>query len=439
MFYRKYRPQTIADLDNERVRESLGKSILSNKFASAYLLIGTRGIGKTSTARLIAKALNCQKRKVGEEPCNGCDSCKTIATGTNLDVMEIDAASNTGVDDIRDLREKVKLAPSSSKFKVYIIDEVHMLSTSAFNALLKTLEEPPSHVVFILATTDPQKLPETIKSRCQVFDFGRGSISEISRAIKRAVKGENLEVSEEAVAEIAKLADGSFRDAHKILEQLADKYQKIDGSVVASLRPMVAQKNLNEFLEMLGDKKVTPILEWVENQNLTVKEFIEELVKILHEDLLIKSGVKKDKNVTTLNLIDLKILLLKLDQAYKELRGTVIQVIPLELALIEWLEGKGEKQEVKNEKPTEQAPETSGEFGEAKWKELLEKTKPFNHSLSAVLRSAKPIGLSGKTLMIGVNYKFHLDKLSEAKNVEIAEKVLGEIMDTPMRVKYIKQ
>ncbi|OGG07678.1 DNA polymerase III, subunit gamma and tau [Candidatus Gottesmanbacteria bacterium RIFCSPHIGHO2_01_FULL_42_12] len=439
MFYRKYRPQTIAELDNERIRESLGKSLLSNKFSSAYLLVGSRGTGKTTTARLIAKVLNCDRRKSGDEPCNECETCKTIANGTNLDVIEIDAASNTGVDDIRDLREKVKLAPSSSKYKVYIIDEVHMLSTSAFNALLKTLEEPPSHVVFILATTDPHKLPETIKSRCQVFDFGRGSLPEIVRATERAARGEKLDVGKDAILEIAKMADGSFRDAHKILEQLAAKNNKIELIDVKDLKPTVSVKNINDFLALLENRDSAKIIDWVEGQNLPVKEFIEEIAKILHEDLLINMGVTDAKPKTQLKTLDLKNLLEKLDKAYKELRGTVIAVLPLEVALIEWAQTEETKKvEVKKEALPSPSVATEG-FGEARWSQLLEKTKPYNHSLSAVLRSAKPIGLSGKTLMIGVNYKFHLDKLSESKNIEIIEKVLEEIMDTEMRVKYIKQ
>jgi DNA polymerase-3 subunit gamma/tau len=427
MFYNKYRPQKVEDIDREIIRESLGKSILSNKFASAYLLIGGKGVGKTSMARLIAKCLNCEKRKSGEEPCNRCNVCQTIANNSNLDVIEIDAASNTGVEDIRDLREKIKLAPSNSKFKIYIIDEVHMLSNSAFNALLKTLEEPPGHVVFVLATTDPQKLPDTVRSRCQIFDFGRGTISEITRAIERAVRGEGLAVSEEKILEIAKAADGSFRDAHKLLEQVAA------GQDIT----MAKIKNLPEFIELLGFRDRKKIVEWLESAQLPVKEFIEQLVKILHEDLLIKLNIFDNKPRTNLSITELKNLLEKLDQAYKDLRGAVEQKIPLELAFIEWLDIKVEKvQEVK--KVEDRVPATA-DFGGAKWKDLLEKTRPYNHSLSAVLRGAKPIGLSGKTLLIGVNYKFHLDKLSEQKNIETVEKILEEIMGDKLRVKYIKQ
>ena len=421
MFYNKYRSQTINDIDSEKIREGLGKSILSNKFASAYLLIGPRGTGKTSMARLIAKALNCEKRKVGEEPCNECETCKAITNGSNLDVIEIDAASNTGVDDIRDLREKVKLAPSASKFKVYIIDEVHMLSNSAFNALLKTLEEPPSHVVFVLATTDPQKLPETIKSRCQVYEFGRGTIGEIIRALERAVRGEGLGVSNDTLLGIAKMADGSFRDAHKLLEQMAN------GENVTSAKI----ENLDDFIKNILDKNLEKSLEFINSYSGQIKDLIEVLAANLHEELVgrIKPRISTNELIT---------LIKKLDLAYKELKGTVMQTLPLEVALVEWMD---QKIEIKKKEPEKAAAPMAvgGSFDELNWKELLEKVKPYNHSLTAVLRSAKPIGLSGKTLMIGVNYKFHLDKLSETKNLETVEKVLQEILGEGTKIKYIKQ
>ncbi|MDO8515471.1 MAG: DNA polymerase III subunit gamma/tau [bacterium] len=418
MFYNKYRPQLISDLDSEKIRESLGKSILSNKFASAYLLIGPRGTGKTSTARLIAKALNCEKRKTGEEPCNKCDICETITNGSNLDVIEIDAASNTGVEDIRDLREKVKLAPSASKYKIYIIDEVHMLSNSAFNALLKTLEEPPGHVVFVLATTDPQKLPETIKSRCQVYEFGRGTIEEIIRCLRRAATGEKLKIDDEMLVTLAKMADGSFRDAHKLLEQVANGENIISTKI----------ENLDDFIKNILDKNLEKSLEFIDSYSGQIKDLIEVVAANLHEELV--GRIKP--HIAVSELIS---LIKKIDLAYKELKGAVIQTIPLEIALIEWM---NIKTEIKIEKPAVVQSVTM-DFGEASWKELLEKTKSYNHSLTAVLRSAKLIGLSGKTLMIGVNYKFHLDKLSEIKNIETVEKVLQEITGQEMKVKYIKQ
>ncbi len=210
MYYTKYRPQKIADLDNLHIKETLGAALLSNHFAHAYLLTGPRGSGKTTTARLIAKIVNCTDRKPGEEPCGHCFSCKDISLGRSMDVLEIDAASNRGIDEIRALREKVKMAPSAGKYKIYIIDEVHMLTTEAFNALLKTLEEPPEHVIFVLATTEFAKVPGTIVSRCQHFQFGPATAQEIAACLEKIVKDEKLEVEPAVLGKIYIASLGSF-------------------------------------------------------------------------------------------------------------------------------------------------------------------------------------------------------------------------------------
>src|SRR6266581_3023021 len=224
VFYRKYRPQIIDDLDNQVVRERL-LAVLSKGLPHAFLFTGPKGLGKTSAARIVAKAVNCEKID-RIEPCNACEQCISITNGTNLDVLEIDAASNRGIDEIRDLKEKIRLSPLSAKKKVYIIDEVHMLTTEAFNALLKTLEEPPAHAMFILCTTEPHKVPATITSRCFHIAFKRATDEELVRSLKRIKEGEKLEVDEDALFAIAKMADGGFRDAAKILEELASKAQE---------------------------------------------------------------------------------------------------------------------------------------------------------------------------------------------------------------------
>lgn len=209
VFYRKYRPQTIAQLDSEAVREKLLSVLSSKSIPHAFLFTGPKGLGKTSTARIVAKALNCEKKAAGAvEPCNKCDQCVSITNGTNFDVLEIDGASNRGIDEIRDLREKVKLAPISSAKKVYIIDEVHMLTNEAFNALLKTIEEPPEHVVFMFCTTEPHKVPETILSRCFHIAFKKATIPELVHSFERIAKGEKLTVDSDVFGEIAKLSDG---------------------------------------------------------------------------------------------------------------------------------------------------------------------------------------------------------------------------------------
>lgn len=217
--YRKYRPQTFDDIVGQSaVVTTLKNQLSSGKIGHAYLFCGMRGTGKTSTARVFAKALNCEKGPT-PNPCNVCASCRAINSGSMMDVIEMDAASNRGIDDIRDLREKVNFAPSVGRYKIYIIDEVHMLTTEAFNALLKTLEEPPRYVVFILATTEPNKLPQTILSRCMRFDFTRISTTEIVERLRKVVRDLGIEAEDRALVEIARSSQGSVRDALSLLDK----------------------------------------------------------------------------------------------------------------------------------------------------------------------------------------------------------------------------
>src|SRR6185437_9781888 len=223
VFYRKYRPQQIDDLDSASVREILN-AVLQKSIPHAFLFTGPKGLGKTSTARIVAKVVNCERLGSSVhatiEPCNICDQCVSITSGTNVDVLEIDAASNRGIDEIRELKEKIRLSPVSATRKVYIIDEVHMLTSEAFNALLKTLEEPPDHAMFILCTTESHKVPETIVSRCFQIMFKPATEEELVRSFKRIVEGEKLKIEDEALKYIAQLADRGFRDGAKVLEEL---------------------------------------------------------------------------------------------------------------------------------------------------------------------------------------------------------------------------
>lgn len=221
--YRKLRPQSFDEvIGQDHLITTLKNQIKNNRINHAYLFCGTRGTGKTSTAKIFARAINCESD--GEKPCNKCSVCKNIAEGRSLNVVEIDAASNNGVDNIRDIVEEVKYPPTEGKYKVYIIDEVHMLSTGAFNALLKTLEEPPAHVVFILATTDPQKLPVTILSRCQRFDFHRISRTDMAKELKKDMENEGVKITDDAIDYVARLSDGAMRDALSILDQCMSFY-----------------------------------------------------------------------------------------------------------------------------------------------------------------------------------------------------------------------
>ncbi len=219
--YRKWRPLVFEDVaGQDHVSETLRNSIKNNRIAHAYLFCGTRGTGKTSTAKIFSRAVNCQHNNDGN-PCNTCEICRGIMDGSILDVYEMDAASNSGIDNIREIREEVIYSPTNAKYKVYIIDEAHMLTTEAFNALLKTLEEPPEHIIFILATTEPHKIPATILSRCQRFDFRRIGISDIERRLSKIVKDEGIAITPDALELVSELADGSMRDGLSILDQCA--------------------------------------------------------------------------------------------------------------------------------------------------------------------------------------------------------------------------
>ncbi len=250
---RRGRPQLFASVvGQEHVTQTLQNAINSNRIAHAYLFTGERGIGKTTVARIFAKAVNCKAREQSE-PCNQCNSCKEISSGRSIDVIEIDAASNRGIDEIRELRENVKFAPVTSEYKVYIIDEVHMLTMEAFNALLKTLEEPPNHVIFILATTDPHKIPATILSRCQRFDFLKLTRTEIIGRLKELLKQDGLSIDDEALSLIAENADGALRDAESMLDQaLSFSAFDVDSVEIVGSEPVKPNINSEDISRFLG-------------------------------------------------------------------------------------------------------------------------------------------------------------------------------------------
>ncbi|MBO7536389.1 MAG: DNA polymerase III subunit gamma/tau, partial [Bacilli bacterium] len=279
--YRTYRPQLFRDVvGQEVVVKTLQNAIANNKISHAYLFAGPRGTGKTTVARIFAKTLNCEN-PVLQEPCDKCRSCYEIADGISPDVIEIDAASNNGVDEIRDIREKAKFLPSGTKYKIYIIDEVHMLSTGAFNALLKTLEEPPAHVVFILATTEVQKIPSTIASRCQRFEFKALTVSEISKKLRLVCNEENVEITEEALTSIAESAEGALRDALSVLDQ-----------AISYSDEKVTIEDVNLVTGSLSYDKVIELASSFEERNVT------SALEIVHA--LIESGKEVDKIVSGL-------------------------------------------------------------------------------------------------------------------------------------------
>ena len=254
--YRRYRPARFEDfVGQEAVIKTLRSQITSGRIAHAYLFCGTRGTGKTSTAKVFARAVNCEHPENGD-PCGTCDTCRALAEENSLDILEIDAASNNGVDEIRDLREKVKYPPQTGRYRVYIIDEVHMLSQGAFNALLKTLEEPPAYVVFILATTEPQKLPATILSRCQRFDFGRSPAHQIIERLHVALEEGQIQAEDAALARIARAAEGGMRDAWSIMDMCLSYAQEEDGGLTEELVLRVLGAADKSFLFAFADKLI---------------------------------------------------------------------------------------------------------------------------------------------------------------------------------------
>lgn len=461
-FYLKYRPQNFQDLDSAEVREELEKIFKSDKFPHAFLFTGPRGIGKTSSARIVAKAVNCSNRK-GSEPCNQCESCLSIAHGVSMDVYEIDAASNRGIEDIKELREKIKLAPTSSKYKVYIIDEVHMLTPEAFNALLKTLEEPPEHAIFILCTTDPEKLPKTVISRCLRINFKRAGNREIVERLKRICQEEKLEYEEEALKEIAKMADGGFRDAVKNLEQVSFG-GKITLSEVQKMAGLSRNFTVNDFLNLLKDKRTKEALNWINeavDQGVNLRTLVEEILERLRLLMLENFGLKNEGSEETVSFDaqELKILIELFSRAYFELRSAVIPQLPLEIAIIEWsgnqfkIEEDEEKGKGSGEKSDTSPPSVKGNGGEkdspvsaapslftieyvlAKWPEILEKVKPMNHSVQAFLKASRPLACEGSQLILEVFYKFHKEQLESEKCRRIFEKAASEVLGGPVKLK----
>ena len=282
--YREWRPKTFNDVvGQEHITTTLKNQILNNRIAHAYLFCGTRGTGKTSTAKVFSKALNCLNLKDGE-PCNECEMCRKINEGLAIDVTELDAASNNGVDKIRDIIDDVKYPPQEARYKVYIMDEVHMLSAGAVNAFLKTLEEPPANVIFILATTDPQKLPITILSRCQRFDFKRINNNEITARLRRIVDDQNVLADEKSLNLIARVSDGAMRDSLSILDQAISMGNgNVEYNTVVSMLGLVTNEHLFNLVNAIIQRSVEKSIEIMRSMavgNKIDSQIVEDMNKV---------------------------------------------------------------------------------------------------------------------------------------------------------------
>lgn len=480
-FYLKYRPQKIDDLDLKSVREVLTAVLKAGKVAHAYLFVGPRGLGKTSTARILAKLVNCKENqgKTLGEPCGKCDACRAVEQGQNIDVIEIDAASNTGVDSIRDLREKIGLAPVGGAKRVYIIDEVHMLSIGAFNALLKTLEEPPEHAMFILCTTEEQKVPETVVSRCVRVPFVKAGADEVLRSLRKVVNGEKLKIGEEALELLAKNVDGSFREGHKLLEQLAQKKkgtvnlsdveEMIDGSRGVDPR-VFAQKLLD------GDAKgALDEIDRLEKTGAAFTVFAVKLTELIRDEIRAQYGIGKSK-LKGADIQRLKDVAVRVMQTAVEVKRATVEQLPLELLAVDLGREDAAVKDSGGERPVtlpkvkevpvrvgkieklpvtakakgmEAVEEASGktdtivrdinvslEEVNSKWNQILSTLAPKNHSVAGLLRSTKPKAVEGKFLILEVFYKFHKEQLEQDMKRRMLEEALAQVV-APLSVRCI--
>lgn len=364
VLYRKYRPQTFAEIaGQEHVTETISNEIKSGHLAHAYLFSGPRGCGKTTTARVIAKAINCQNRKEGEaEPCNRCSNCLEISSGRAIDLIEIDAASHRGIDDIRELREGIKFAPNKLKYKVFIIDECHQLSKDAANALLKTLEEPPGHAIFILATTELHKILPTILSRCQRFDFRKLTLAELVARLQKLAESEKAKIDKKALELVALSAGGSVRDSESLLGQAlvasSGKKEPIRAEDVRRIFGISEIQSVQEFAKMLEKRAATDAvtrINQITEKGYDLQEYAKSIINYLRQAMIlaiIGASAAQNDNVMIAGLTDeefeeLRQLTLALGEvkikkmieifltAQEKIRYSPIPQLPLELAVVE--------------------------------------------------------------------------------------------------------
>ncbi len=341
MYYLKYRPRTIEELDNLEARESLSHILKSKSLPHAFLFAGQKGTGKTSTARIFAKAVNCQENMFtgkGQsiDPCNTCTNCVSIESSSSADVTELDAASNRGIDEVRSIIRESSFAPMTGKYRIFIIDEAHMITQDAFNALLKTLEEPSDTVIFILATTNEEKIPKTIQSRCMKVPFGKAKKEQVAGMLKRIIKKENLKVSQDTIDLITSRSDNSFRDAAKLLEELVIQ-DKLDPKLAATYLNVRSHTTL---LGLFEAKEPAKIFKWINEfaqSGGSFKYLLEEILEELRIQLLIKNGLAQagipESKLTKTEIIRLMKIM---SESYALMRTTPIDSLPLEIAVAEF-------------------------------------------------------------------------------------------------------
>ncbi len=473
VFYQTYRPQNFLEvIGQEAIVKTLQQAVASGKIGHAYLFTGSRGIGKTTLARILAKAANCNTLKDGN-PCGICDICLNIANGSFLDVIEIDAASHTGVDNIRELIEHIRFQPSQGRTKVFVIDEVHMLSKAAFNALLKTLEEPPSHVLFILATTDIEKVPDTIISRTQRFDFRKITTDQIKKALQQIVKVEKLSLPEEAIDVIVENSEGGLRDALSQLSLAAHLDSSAKAEDIHLLLGTTSRSSVLELLNLISEGKtyeLNAFFNKLTQANFDAVSFARKTLVILQEHLEANLSASSDgKNgandlIASLSLAQLLYIIRLFMRAYKEIDKALTPELPLLMASIEAAlfikpnstisveKGRSEqsssaatasiistselvdipiqKQPVfatENIEPEQDSDlNLTAEQVKEWWPGLVAEVKAVNSPLSTLLKNSPIHEVSGNRVSVMVRYLFHKEHLENAKIRVMISNYLGE-------------
>lgn len=485
--YRRWRPHSFSDfVGQSHVMVTLSNAIAGGRIAHAYLFTGPRGTGKTSAAKILAKALNCEKPN-GSAPCDQCSCCTRINEGTFMDVLEIDGASNRGIDEIRDLREKVKFAPAEGKYKIYIIDEVHMLTAEAFNALLKTLEEPPKFVVFILATTEVHKIPLTILSRCQRFDFKRFNLNEIKGRLMEILNSEGVEASPRALDLIAEQSEGGMRDALSLLEQtLAHSQGQIEESNVRAILGLIDQEVIDRLSQAIQNRDTREALAVLNEICLDGKDLFQFGRSLVgHFRRLLLSTLSEASGNSPFRPEELIRIIETIASATNEVKKSLQSSLPLELAFIKITAGFGTPGQLEariarlealfREKPaavaapaitpvtpavnpavsktdpvkpgpSAQKPEAtktvavpSGTDSFSQWNAFLEEVKKKKRTLAALIQEGRPLGLTEGKLLVGLppHLKFHLENLALPHNTELLESILKDLTGQEIKIACI--
>jgi len=490
--YRKYRPSTFADVvGQEHLTTTIKNEIALGKIAQAYLFSGPRGVGKTTTARLLAKAVNCLTRQDGQfEPCNECAACEQINAGRHIDVIEVDAASQTGVDNVREnIIENAQFKPTTAKYKVFIIDEVHMLSNSSFNALLKTLEEPPAHVIFILATTELHKLPATVISRCQRFNFKKIGYDEMLARLKKIAEEEKIKVDKEVFGRIINKSDGCLRDAESLLGQVFSlDLKKITAEDAQMILPSSNVESIIEFLESItqGDSAhALQLINTLTGEGINLDQFAYDIIEVLRACLLIKSTLEptgQDYSAETLKKIkkiagalSVPQLIELIDRALArrvEIKTAPLPQLPLELLAMEFSADanpplprpSGDLSPISYlpfpadpTPPVEETPKPAHSFTDTiksaiahithdqpakttlaqikeKWNEIVEKVAATAPSLTFIIKICAVKDLVGNELFVTIPYSLHKEKLDERKNKNIIEGFLETLFSEKIRL-----